>query len=188
MELEFSWQIFEKNSLHENPSIGSRVVPCGWMDRRTDVTKLIIAFRNFANAPKRTQKAFNVSAVPICTWLNTINHVTDHSRHLMYVECSWPGTFPVICCQTILWIPCKRGSTNYAQEWGVFISHYWQLFLAGSHSDTACVLEFHCGPAEKLWTYIRGKLEYWDTVCCVCTEYSVKNPLNLPLIYSNFVF
>jgi hypothetical protein len=33
---------------HENPSVGSRVVPCG----RTDMTKLIVAFRNFANAPK----------------------------------------------------------------------------------------------------------------------------------------
>jgi hypothetical protein len=33
---------------NENPSSGSRVVPCG----RTDITKLIVAFRNFANAPK----------------------------------------------------------------------------------------------------------------------------------------
>jgi hypothetical protein len=46
MKLEFSEQIFEKysdaNSL-ENPSSGSRVVPCG----QTDMTKLIVAFRNF---------------------------------------------------------------------------------------------------------------------------------------------
>ena len=51
MKLEFSRQIFEKSSnikFHENPSSGSRVVPC----RRTDMTKLIVAFRNFANAPK----------------------------------------------------------------------------------------------------------------------------------------
>jgi len=33
---------------HENPSSASRVVPCGL----TDMTKLIDAFRNFANAPK----------------------------------------------------------------------------------------------------------------------------------------
>jgi hypothetical protein len=33
---------------YENPSSGSRVDPCGW----TDITTLIIAFRNFANAPK----------------------------------------------------------------------------------------------------------------------------------------
>ena len=41
MELGFSWQIFEKSSnikFHENPSSGSRVVPCG----RTDTTKEIL--------------------------------------------------------------------------------------------------------------------------------------------------
>ena len=40
------WQIFEKSSnikLFENPSNGSRVVPCGWTDRH-DANRL---FRNF---------------------------------------------------------------------------------------------------------------------------------------------
>jgi len=49
--LEISRHIFEKYSnikFYENPSSGSRVVPCG----RTDMTKLIFAFRNFTNAPK----------------------------------------------------------------------------------------------------------------------------------------
>jgi len=52
MKFEFSQEIFEKYTnikFHENPYIGSRVVACG----RTDMTKLIVAFRNFANAPKR---------------------------------------------------------------------------------------------------------------------------------------
>jgi hypothetical protein len=51
MKLEFSQRIFEKHSnikFHENPSGVSRVVPCG----RTDMTKLIVAFRDFVNAPK----------------------------------------------------------------------------------------------------------------------------------------
>jgi hypothetical protein len=55
IKLEFSWQILEKsssNKFNENTSIGSRVVPCGWTDRLTDITRLIVAFRNFANAPK----------------------------------------------------------------------------------------------------------------------------------------
>jgi hypothetical protein len=50
MKLEFSRQIFEESSnikFHQNPSSGSRVVPCG----RMAMTKLIVAFRNFANAP-----------------------------------------------------------------------------------------------------------------------------------------
>jgi hypothetical protein len=54
MKLEFSRQIFEKSSdnrFHQNPSSGSRVFPRGQTDGRTDM-KLIVAFRNFANAPK----------------------------------------------------------------------------------------------------------------------------------------
>ena len=35
----------------KNPFRGSRVVPCGWRDRRTDMTKLVIAIRCFAKAP-----------------------------------------------------------------------------------------------------------------------------------------
>jgi len=33
---------------HENPSSGSRFVPCG----QTDMTKLTVGFCNLANAPK----------------------------------------------------------------------------------------------------------------------------------------
>jgi len=36
----------------ENPPSGSQVVPCGRTDVRTDM-KLIAAFRNFANVPKK---------------------------------------------------------------------------------------------------------------------------------------
>jgi hypothetical protein len=40
---------------HENPSSGSRVVSCGRTDRRTtDMSKLIVAFRTFANALKNS--------------------------------------------------------------------------------------------------------------------------------------
>jgi hypothetical protein len=52
IKLEFSGHSFEKYvniKFYENPSIGSRIVACG----RTDMTKLIVAFRNFANAPKK---------------------------------------------------------------------------------------------------------------------------------------
>ena len=55
MKLEFSWQIFKKYpniKFHENPSSGHRVVPCGQTDRRTEGERLIVASRNFANAPK----------------------------------------------------------------------------------------------------------------------------------------
>jgi len=51
MKLDFSRPFFEKCSnikFNKNPSSGSRIVPFG----RTDMTKLTVAFRNFANAPK----------------------------------------------------------------------------------------------------------------------------------------
>jgi hypothetical protein len=63
MKIEFSRQIFEKCSntkFHENPSSGSIVVPCrrteGRTDRQTDMAKLTVAFRNFANVPKMTER------------------------------------------------------------------------------------------------------------------------------------
>jgi len=47
-------EIFSKNfsniRFRENPSSGSRVVPCGRTDRH--MTELIVAFRNFAKEPK----------------------------------------------------------------------------------------------------------------------------------------
>jgi len=36
-------------------SVGGRVVPCRQTDGQTDMTKLIVGFRNFANAPKNLQ-------------------------------------------------------------------------------------------------------------------------------------
>jgi len=47
---------FEESSdtnFHENPSSGSRAVPCG----RTDMTKFVVAFRNFSNPPYKNKRA-----------------------------------------------------------------------------------------------------------------------------------
>ena len=43
---------------HENPSSGSRGVPCG----QRDVTKLIVDFRNFVNVAKFVHSAHTVFA------------------------------------------------------------------------------------------------------------------------------
>jgi len=72
--IRYPCQIFEKHSnikCDENPSSRSRVVPCGRAGRRTDrqidMTQLMVAIRNFANALKfrditseHTSKAFNI--------------------------------------------------------------------------------------------------------------------------------
>ena len=65
MKPSFPWQIFEKSSntkFHENSSSGSRVVSCGhtadsWTDGLTDMTELIVAFRNSANALKNNSSS-----------------------------------------------------------------------------------------------------------------------------------
>ena len=86
MKLQFSWQIFEKSAdvkFHENPSNGSRVAPCG----RTDMTKLIVAFRDFANAPKKS--------------------FTDFRKNITYLRVGVLGI-----CQ-VLSVSCKTVSLAY---------------------------------------------------------------------------
>jgi hypothetical protein len=59
MKTEFSRQCLKKLSnikFHENSSRGRRVVPRRQTDGRTDMTKIIVNFRNFANAPTNVAK------------------------------------------------------------------------------------------------------------------------------------
>jgi hypothetical protein len=68
MKLEFSGQIFEKTQIY----IFIKILPVGTelfhaegrSDRQTDMTKLIVAFRNFANAPT------TIELLEILTFLN----------------------------------------------------------------------------------------------------------------------
>jgi hypothetical protein len=65
MKLEFSRQIFENThtKFHENPSIGSRLVPCGRTRGQTDMMKLIVPFRSYVDAPKIVARGFCCYAV-----------------------------------------------------------------------------------------------------------------------------
>jgi hypothetical protein len=55
IKLEFSQQIFEKSSnFMKIRPVGAELFH---FDGRTDMTKLIVAFRNFANAPNKTVNA-----------------------------------------------------------------------------------------------------------------------------------
>jgi hypothetical protein len=59
MKVEFPRQTLEKHSkigFHENPCIESRAVPCRRAYGQRDITKLTVAFRNFANAPKNDEE------------------------------------------------------------------------------------------------------------------------------------
>jgi hypothetical protein len=56
MKLEFSRQVFEKNTqiskFLQTPYSEGRVFLRERADKRTDMTKLTVALQNFANAPK----------------------------------------------------------------------------------------------------------------------------------------
>jgi len=51
-----SFEKYANIKFRENPDSGSRVVPCVRTDRQTDMTTLTVAFRNFANAPKKAAR------------------------------------------------------------------------------------------------------------------------------------
>ena len=79
MKLEFSRLTFENYSnikFHENWSSGSRVVSCG----RAEMTKLIVAFRNFAKAPKKERHVYycmHVLPASRCFLKSIQNSTTD---------------------------------------------------------------------------------------------------------------
>jgi len=80
MKLGFSRQIFQKSSsikFHENPPSESRVRP--W--EPSDVRRLIVAFRQDANAPKKQQEWSQTykSVVSWC-WMTTFTESTTSKR------------------------------------------------------------------------------------------------------------
>ena len=77
MKLEFPRQIlktFSNIKFHVNPSIGSRVVLCGRkdgrLDRRPDMTQLIVVLRDFSKEPKNRSWCSHCVYV-VCTDLRT---------------------------------------------------------------------------------------------------------------------
>jgi len=84
MEIE---RLSEKNhqniTFHDSSYSDSQIVPCGWTDgrkdretdRRTDITNLIVALRNFENEPKNQHLERNRCSVGIRTTSSTI---TEH--------------------------------------------------------------------------------------------------------------
>jgi hypothetical protein len=79
IKIEFSRQIFENPlniKFHENPSSGSRGVSCG----RTDMPKLIVAFRNFSNAIKNQQSTLLTTSHPSLSLIRLV-HISAQFGH-----------------------------------------------------------------------------------------------------------
>jgi len=69
---------------HENPSSGSPVVACGRTGgRQTDMRKIIVAFRSFANAPKKDQVLCRVQ-VGNCVGTHMRRNI-DKTSNVQYV-------------------------------------------------------------------------------------------------------
>jgi hypothetical protein len=75
---------------HENPSSGSRVIPCRQTDGRSDMTKLIVAFRYFANVPNYYPKQYSRGAMYF---------LYDINRIFKWIWCHVPLGFP---CQNFV--------------------------------------------------------------------------------------
>ena len=52
---KYFWKILKTSNLKKTRPVEVHFILCGMTDRRTDMTKLIVAYRDFANAPKREQ-------------------------------------------------------------------------------------------------------------------------------------
>jgi hypothetical protein len=87
MKFEFSREIFDKYSntkFHENPSSGEQ--RCSMRtDERTDMTKPIVAFRNFAHASKNVRNWSDLKyqiSLALLRWSINVNcrHTHTHTR------------------------------------------------------------------------------------------------------------
>jgi hypothetical protein len=88
-------------------AVGSEFVPCGRTDGQRDVTKLIVASRNFANAPKnfKPEIYINYSRTPLIRIaiypdrLDRSGKFVNNSTKLTYLKI----TGYRINCSTVLW-------------------------------------------------------------------------------------
>ena len=77
---------------HGNLSSVSRVDTCGQTERRTDMTKILVALRDYANAPKtpRYYDAGSKQQYPDARWLSYSVKINKTG----YIQCDSFGTRP----------------------------------------------------------------------------------------------
>jgi len=73
-------KILKKNNFQENPSNGSRIVPWGRMDGRTDMKKLTVAFRSFANASNKRRRHLSDLQRPYVVWKTFFRRLVGYTH------------------------------------------------------------------------------------------------------------
>ena len=136
---------------HENPSSWNGVVPMrtrGWEARSTDVTKLIVVFRNFAKAPN------NKSILPaFCT-----SHCEDKQQTVGYQNVKfqhrWHQKLPL---NTVL------STLNPTSLWPIFVLSFLHLYSCFS---------IYFSP----WNPNKSYRTYWGTPTCLQkVKYKIKH-------------
>jgi len=68
------------------------------MDRQTDMTKLIVAFRNFANAPNISCPIGNRTPIPLFASPRPIQYIDSSSRQAISQTDKLPTVTYVVLC------------------------------------------------------------------------------------------
>ena len=137
MKPEFSRQIFGKYPnirFHENPYSGSGVVPDWRAEVRTDRhDKLIVAFRNFANAPKNPSCVINSR---LRSWSTSSPH---HRRGML-----WEWLYPI----ADIVLHCFSCSSRSVSSYGLWagLSENRRLIPRRDNRFVSCLK-----PQDRLW-------------------------------------
>lgn len=92
---------------HENPTSGFWVDLCGRMDRRTDLTKLMFAFRNFASKPTKGSNSQLLILLPL--------NILKTQRILLHGENNFANLVGESTGELVYW-------------WGLRLSLVWVSF------------------------------------------------------------
>ena len=163
MKLDFSGQVFEKKKILQYKTSlksvhGSRVVPCGWTDGQTDMTKLIVAFRNYVSAPNKRRY---VRSPRVHSHQTVTMHETD-------ITCTPPMDLHIIsiCYNNMSYCMGRYVLFFFLIKHKVLVIDRVDHRYRGRYISNA--EQFHyccCIPTEKCFSVILPAGSYEDVTC-----------------------
>ena len=166
MKLEF-WQIFKKKTpsnikFHQNRPVGAELVNA---EGRTYMTKLVVAFRNFAHARTHAEKYVIFIAFPMATMVSWTRPIVA-----LYVHC--------LSC--IVW--SHRQSCDVADFDTIQLQHRRSCWTVYKWQMTRSeLLKFLDSWYCYRWRAVGEFLSYTSRLPCVLTAYSIKGPTVLAI-------